>query len=112
MGPVTVPAFPRSWDSLSCWSPVPALLDQGLQVFPVTPLEIALPSSSPDVVKILFLDEVCHPVTLLLGLDGDGVHAELPAVVPGPLPVPLGAGPSLQPGEVISLPKPLSVNDS
>ena len=46
------------------------------------------------------------------GLDGDGVHAELPAVVPGPLPVPLGVPADREPGEVVVLVEPGPVDDS
>ena len=45
-------------------------------------------------------------------LDGDGVHAELPAVVPGALPVPLGVPADLEPGEMVVLVEPGLVDDS
>ena len=40
-----------------------------------------------------------------VGGDADGVHAELPAVVPGPLPVQLGIPTSFTPREMIGLAK-------
>ena len=43
-------------------------------------------------------------------IDGDGVHAELPAVVPGPLPVPLSVPAHSEPGEMVVLVKPGPVN--
>ena len=45
-------------------------------------------------------------------LDGDGVHAELPAVVPGALPVPLGVPAHREPGEMVVLVKPGLVDNS
>ena len=52
--------------------------------------KVTFSSSSPDVVKILLVNDAVDPVLLLDTLNADAVHAELPAVVPGPLPVPLG----------------------
>ena len=87
--------------------------------------EVTFPATSPDIVKILIVDQVLHPpslgltecdclvtkilVRLLLthlSVDGDGVHAELPAVVPGALPVPLGVAADSDPGEMVVLVKP------
>ena len=62
--------------------------------------------------EVLLPDEVLDPVLLLFGLDGDGVHAELPAVVPGPLPVPLSVPAHSEPGEMVVLVKPGLVNHS
>ena len=53
--------------------------------------------------EVLLLDEALDPVFLRLGLNGDRVHAELPAVVPRALPVPLGVLTNSQPGKVIIL---------
>ena len=61
--------------------------------------------------EILLLDEALNPVLLRLGLDGDRVHAELPAVVPGALPVPLAVLAHCQPGEVVLLIESCGVND-
>ena len=61
--------------------------------------------------EVLLPDEVLDPVLLLFGLDGDGVHAELPAVVPGALPVPLAVLAHCQPGEVVLLIESCGVND-
>ena len=74
--------------------------------------EVTLPATCPGVMEVLLPDEVLDPVLLLFGLDGDGVHAELPAVVPGPLPVPLGVPAHSDPGEMIVLVKPGLVNHS
>ena len=46
-----------------------------------------------------------------LGGDGDRVHAELPAVVPGPLPAPLGGAARRLPGEVVGLAESLLVDN-
>ena len=73
--------------------------------------EVTLPATCPGVVEVLLPDEVLDPVLLLLGLDGDGVHAELPAVVPGALPVPLAVLAHCQPGEVVLLIESCGVND-
>ena len=55
-------------------------------------------------------DQVFHPFGLGGRVDGDGVHAELAAVVPRPLPVPLRVGARLQPGEVVLLTKALGMD--
>ena len=68
-------------------------------------LEVALSAPCPDIVEVLLLDEALDPVFLRLGLNGDRVHAELPAVVPRALPVPLGVLTNSQPGKVIILVK-------
>ena len=47
--------------------------------------EVTLPATSPDVMKILLVNQVLHPPGLGWALNRDGVHAELPAVVPGSL---------------------------
>ena len=112
MRPITVATSSWGWNSLASRSPVPAILYQWLQVFPVTSLEIALPASCPDVVKFLFPDQVGHPGALLLGVNRYGVHAELPAVVSGPLPVPLLVWPSLLPREMVRFAKSLSMDNS
>ena len=52
------------------------------------------------------------PLLLCWRLNGDAVHAELPAVVPGPLPVPLGVPAHSDPGEMVVLVKPGLVNHS
>ena len=62
--------------------------------------------------KILLPDEIMDPLLLCWRLNGDAVHAELPAVVPGALPVPLAVLAHCQPGEVVGLSKSLSVNNS
>ena len=72
-------------------------------IFLVITLEVALSASCPNVVEVLLLDEALDPVFLRLGLNRDRVHAELPAVVPGSLPVPLGVLAYSQPGKVIIL---------
>ena len=59
---------------------------------------------------VIISDDIFHPIILILGLYRDGVHAELAAVVPRALPVPLGVLPRRQPGEVVGLAKPLGVN--
>ena len=74
-------------------------------------LEIALSAPCPDVVEVLLLDQALDPVFLRLGLNGDRVHAELPAVVPGALPVPLAVLAHCQPGEVVLLIESCGVND-
>ena len=90
--PLTVGAASRSWNPLSSGSPVPTIDNSGLEVFTITSLEVTLPSSGPDVVKILLADEVVDPVLLSNRVNGDGVHAKLAAVVPRAFPVPLGVG--------------------
>ena len=50
------------------------------------------------------IDEALDPLVFLSGLEGDEVHAPLPAVVPGVEPVPLGAshpGAGVLPAEVV-----------
>ena len=59
--------------------------------------------------EILLLDEALNPVLLRLGLDGDRVHAELPAVVPRTLPVPLRVFANGQPGKVVVFVEPSRV---
>ena len=66
-------------------------------------LEVALSAPCPDIVEVLLLDEALDPVFLRLGLNGDRIHAELAAVVPGPLPIPLGVLANSKPGKVIIL---------
>jgi hypothetical protein len=68
--------------------------------------------TGPDIVNVHLLEDALDPVVLLLAGDGDAVHAEPPAVVAGPLPVPLGVLAHLQPGEVVGLPKLLLVDQS
>ena len=97
IGPGTVAALPWRWDPLAGGSPVPTILYSRLQVRPVTPVKVTFPASSPDVWNVIGPDHASHPLILLLRGDGDGVHAELPAVVPGTLPVPLGVLTSLKP---------------
>ena len=75
-------------------------------------LEVALSAPCPDVVEVLLLDQALNPVFLRLGLNGDRVHAELPAVVPGTLPVPLGVLANCQPGKVIILVESGRMDDS
>ena len=62
--------------------------------------------------EVLLLDEALDPVFLRLGLNGDRVHAELPAVVPRALPVPLGVPAHREPGEMVVLVKPGLVDNS
>ena len=111
-GPGAVATCARGGNPRPCRSPVPTILYSWLQVFPVAPREITLPAPSPDVGDVILPDNIFHPVILLLAGDGDGVHAELPAVVPGPLPVPLGIPTSLKPGEMERLSKLFGMNNS
>ena len=78
----------------------------------ITTFEVTFPSSGPDIMKLLRVNQVPHPLGLGRSLNGDGVHAELPAVVPGPLPVPLLVPAHSDPGEMIILVEPGLVNDS
>jgi len=87
--PVAVSALPGCWYPLPRGGPVPALLYNGLEVLPVAAPEVALPAASPGVVEVLLLQQPLHPPVLRLAGDGDGVHAELAAVVASTLPVPL-----------------------
>ncbi len=57
----------------------------------------------PDVRNVPLLEQSLDPGVLLLAADGDAVHAEAPAVVARPLPVPLGVLPHRQPREVVVL---------
>ena len=75
-------------------------------------LEVAFSAPCPDVVEVLLLNQALDPVFLSLCLNGDRVHAELPAVVSGTLPVPLSVFANSQPGKVIVLVKSGSVDDS
>ena len=43
-----------------------------------------------QLLPLLTIHESLHPLVLLSGLEGDEVHAPLPAVVTGVEPVPLG----------------------
>ena len=92
VAPLTEGTLPWRWDPLASWSPVPAVDNGRLEILALTALEVALPSSCPDVVKVLLPDEVLDPVLLGHRVDGDGVHAELATVVPGSFPVPFGVG--------------------
>ena len=73
--------------------------------------EVALPAPGPDVGHLLLPQHPLDPVILRPGFDADGVHAELPAVVPGPLPVQLGVPARGQPGEVIRFAKSALVHN-
>ena len=53
----------------------------GLQVGLVAALEIAQPPRRPDGVEVALADELHHRRVLLWRLDGDEVHAQLPAQV-------------------------------
>ena len=85
-------------DPLACARPVPAILNSGLQILPVTPPahkcqyitspatsvqlflpEVALPAPGPDVGHVLLPQHALHPVILRPGLDADGVHTKLPS---------------------------------
>lgn len=112
LAPLTVAALPGSRDPLTCGRPVPTVLYGRLEVLTVAAFEVTFPSTSPDIVKILIVNQVLHPPGLGRCLDGDGVHAELPAVVPGALPVPLGVPADREPGEMVVLVKPGLVYDS
>ena len=59
---------------------------------------------------VIISDDIFHPIILILGLYRDGVHAELAAVVPRALPVPLGVLSLRTPGEVVRLSKSFYVN--
>ena len=59
---------------------------------------------------VILPDDPLHPIILILGLYRDGVHAELAAVVPRALPVPLGVLSLRTPGEVVRLAKSFYVN--
>ena len=100
VAPLTVAAAPGGGDPLACGGPVPAILYGRLEVLAITSctemrsldsasniltFEVTLPASSPDVVKVLLLDQVLDPPRLGGGLNGDGIHAELSAVIPGTL---------------------------
>ena len=61
-------------------------------------------------IQLSLPDQVLDPFGFSGWVDGDGVHAELAAVVPRPLPVKLGVGARLQPGEVVPLTKPLCMD--
>ena len=68
----------------------------------------------PDRLWLFSFQWSCHlrsPITHRR-VDGDGVHAELPAVVPGALPVPLGVAADSFPGEMVVLVKPCLVDNS
>ena len=60
--------------------------------------------------NVHLLEYALDPGVLLPAGDGHAVHAELPAVVSGPLPVPLRVLPHVQPGEVVGLPELLLVD--
>ena len=53
----------------------------GLQVGLVAALEIAQPPRRPDGVEVALANELGHRRVLLWRLDGDEVHAQLPAQV-------------------------------
>ena len=103
--PVTESAPVWWWNPLARGCPVPTIPDCWLKVLPLTPLEVTLSASGPYVGNVIVPQDVLHPVILSLGGDADGVHAELPAVVPGPLPVQLGIPTSFTPREMIGLAK-------
>lgn len=92
--------------------PVPTVLYGRLQVCPLTAGKVALSASGPDIVQIMVSYHSSHPVILRPGADADGVHAEVPAVVPRLLPGPLSVPALRQPGEVVGLAEPFSVNNS
>ena len=100
VAPLTVAAAPGGGDPLACGGPVPAILYGRLEVLAITSctemrsldsarniltFEVTLPASSPDVVEVLLLDQVLDPPRLGGGLNGDGIHAEFSAVIPGTL---------------------------
>ena len=58
---------------------------------------------------VILPDDPLHPIVLRLGLYGDGVHAELAAVVPRALPVPLRVFANGQPGKVVVFVEPSRV---
>ena len=92
VAPLAEGAFPWGGDPLASGGPIPAIDDGWLEILAVTTFEVALPASCPGVVKVLLVNEVVDPVLLSNRVNGNGVHAELAAVVPGALPVPLGVG--------------------
>ena len=110
--PATVGTAGRGSHPQPGGGPVPAVLYGGLQVGPLTASKVTLPSSGPDIVQIMVSQHILHPVILCPGADADGVHAEVPAVVPGLLPGPLPVPADGQPGEVVGLAEPFSVNNS
>ena len=86
--------------------PEPPVDVLGEEVRPVTPIEVAEAARGPEVghvgweyisetrgeqlLPLLTIHESLHPLVLLSSLEGDEVHAPLPAVVTGVEPVPLG----------------------
>ena len=110
--PPTVRTGGRRRHPLPCGRPVPPVLYGGLKIFPLTASKVAFPPSSPDIVQSIVPQHCRHPVILCPGADADGVHAEVPAVVPGLLPGPLPVPAHRQPGEVVGLAEPFSVNNS
>jgi len=112
LGPVAVATLARGRDPSTCGSPVPAVDNGRLQVLPVTSLEVALTTSCPDIRDIVPPDDAVDPVGLRLAVYRYTVHTESPAVIPGALPVPLPVQSLLQPGEVVGLAEPVSVDYS
>lgn len=69
--------------------PEPSIDDGGLEVFTVTPLEVAETAAGPDVGKVLFLDESSDEHIFGWGFERDEVHAVLAANVSALQPIDL-----------------------
>ena len=69
--------------------PEPTVDVLGEELWLVATVKVTFPAGGPEV-RDVPINKTFDPVILLLGLEGDQVHAPLPAVVPGVEPVPLG----------------------
>jgi len=69
--------------------PEPAVDVLGEEVGSVAAVKVTQTARGPEV-RHVGVDKALDPLVFLSGLEGDEVHAPLPAVVPGVEPVPLG----------------------
>jgi len=91
--------------------PEPPVDVLGEEVGPVAPVEVTEATGGPEVGHVL-VDEPLDPVVLRLGLEGDEVHAPVPAKVTAVEPVPvLKFVPGFPPRQEIIVAAPLHVRN-
>jgi len=112
VGPEAIVALLGARDALTCGGPIPSIFNGWLKVGAITALKVALSSSCPDIVNVVFFNDAVDPSRFRLAVNAHAVHAKSPAVVPGTLPVPFFVRSSLQPRKVVGFTKPVCMDYS
>lgn len=109
-GPIADTATSLSRNPFVRRRPEPSVDDVRLKILPITSFEVTLPAAGPDVRDVLLADETLEVVVLSLGIERDGVHAELAAIITGFFPTELGVQTQLVPRQVIPLAELLNMD--